>query len=88
MAATAEVKIVTAFADDSQRDIKFGPFTASDSLVSAIKTRVKAFDPTTVQGLYLSDAGATCTRIAAASVTETEIETINLNDVEEEEEGE
>lgn len=79
MAATAEVKVVTAFADDSTRDLKFGPFTASDTLASAIKTRVKAFNPATVQNLYLSDGGATCTRIAAASVTETEVEEINLN---------
>lgn len=79
MAATAEVKIVTAFADDTSRDIKFGPFTAADTLPAAIKTRVKAFSPETVRNLYLSEGGATCTGISAASVTEVEVTDINLN---------
>ena len=82
MAATAEVKLVYSFADDTARDLKIGPLDTDATLVSTVKTNVKAFDPEDVKNIYLSDAGATCTGITAATVVEVEETEINLNDAE------
>lgn len=75
----ATIKLTTAFADETTRDIEFGPLAVSAAGASSIKARVKAFNPADVAGLYVSDGGATCTAITAASVIITNERDINLN---------
>lgn len=77
MAKTVELKIKNAFADESSRDMKFAinPETSLETL----RTNVKAFDPAAIAGIYISEGGATCTGIAAATVLEVEENEINLN---------
>lgn len=78
MAKTAELKIKSAFADDSARDLKFSlnPNTVN---IETIRANAKAFDPATVAGIYISEAGATCTGIVGATLLEKSEEEINLN---------
>lgn len=75
----AFVKLTTDFADETKRDLEFGPLATTAADVETIRTRVKNFDPADVQGLYLSDGGATCTGISAASITVIGKREINLN---------
>lgn len=79
MAATVDVKLQYQFADDTTRELRIGDLTAADSLAGAIRTAAKAFDPTTVQGLYISDAGSSCTQLSAVTLFEVETTDINLN---------
>ena len=79
MAATTDIKLDFTFADDSVRSLRIGDLTAADSLAGAIRTAAKAFDPTTVQGLYISDAGSSCTQLSAVTLFEVETTDINLN---------
>lgn len=78
MANTAVIKMQMAFADDTNRAIELGPFAPTAAAVTNAKTNIKAFDPDDVAGLYLSEGGATCTGVAAASLTVTEKTEINL----------
>lgn len=78
--AKATISITTAFADETTRVLEFGPLATTAAGVETIRNRVKNFDPTDVQGLYLSDGGATCTGITAAEITVTNETEINLND--------
>lgn len=78
MAKTAELKIKSAFADDSARDLKF-PLNPNTVNIETIRANAKAFDPAAVAGIYISEAGATCTGIAGATLFETDENEINLN---------
>ena len=78
MAKTAELTIKNAFADDSTRSIKF-PLNPDNVDSYTLKANVKAFDASNIAGIYLSDGGATCTGISAASLVEVEENEINLN---------
>ena len=80
MAAKATISITTAFADETTRTLEFGPLATTAADVETIRTRVKNFDPATINGLYLSDGGATCTGITAAEVVVSNEREINLND--------
>ena len=62
----ATIKLTTAFADETTRDIEFGPLAVSAAGASTIKARVKAFNPADVA-------------ITAASVIVTNERDINLN---------
>lgn len=75
----ATIKLTTAFADETTRDLEIGPLAVSAAGASTIKARVKAFNPADVAGLYISDGGATCTAITAASIIVTDEREINLN---------
>ena len=75
----AVVKLTTAFADKTTRDLEFGPLAVEAAGASTIKERVKAFDPADVAGVYISDGGASCTAITAASIIVTNETEINLN---------
>lgn len=75
----ATIKLTTAFADETTRDLEIGPLAVSAAGASTIKARVKAFNPADVAGLYVSDGGATCTAITAASIIITNEREINLN---------
>ncbi len=75
----AVIKLTNAFADKTTRDLEIGPLAVSAAGASAIKARVKAFNPADVAGLYISDGGATCTAITAASIIVTDEREINLN---------
>ncbi|MBQ7705054.1 MAG: hypothetical protein IJT73_06490 [Selenomonadaceae bacterium] len=78
MASSATVKLRFGFADDTDRPFELGGFDSDAAVVNAttLKTRVKALDPATFAGKFISEGGATCTGITAATiskVTETEI---------------
>ena len=75
----AIVKITTAFADKTTRDLEFGPLAVSAAGASDIRTRVKAFNPADVANFYVSDGGSSCTAITAASIIVTNETEINLN---------
>ena len=75
----AVVKLTTAFADKTTRDLEFGPLNPVTATPATIKERVKAFDPADVAGVYVSDGGASCTAITAASLIVTNETEINLN---------
>ena len=78
--AKATVKITTSFADETKRDLEFGPLAVTAADIETIRSRVQGFDPATVQGIYLSDEGSTCTGITAAHVIVSNETEINLND--------
>ena len=83
MAAATEMKITFGFADESKRDLKIGPFKPTDAAISGMKTNVMGFnsdDVDDIAGLLLSDDGASCTGIVAASYTTLAKRDINLND--------
>lgn len=83
MAATTEMKITFGFADETKRDLKIGPFKPTDAAISGMKTNIISFnsdDVDDIAGLLLSDGGASCTGIVAASYTNLEKRDINLND--------
>lgn len=75
----ATIKLTTAFADKTTRDLEFGPLAVSAVPIETIRTRVKAFNPSDVAGVYVSDGGSTCTAITAASILVTNETEINLN---------
>lgn len=75
----AYIKLTTAFADNTTRDLEIGPLAVAAAGASTIRTRVKAFNPADVAGLYVSDGGASCTAITAASIIVTNETEINLN---------
>lgn len=78
MANTSTIKMNFGFADDTNRSIELGPFAPTAAAVTNAKTNIKAFDPNEVQGLYISEGGASCTGITAASVTTINETEINL----------
>lgn len=75
----ATIKLTTAFADETTRDIEIGPLAVSAAGASTIKARVKAFNPADVANFYVSDSGSSCTAITAASIIVTNETEINLN---------
>lgn len=77
--AKATLKLTTAFADETTRDLEIGPLAVTAAEKETIRTRVKSFDPATVSGIYISDGGANCTGISAASIIVTNETEINLN---------
>lgn len=83
MAATTEMKLTFGFADETTRDLKIGPFKPTDAAITGMKTNAISFnanDVDDIQGLLLSDGGASCTGIVAASYTTVNKRDINLND--------
>lgn len=86
MATTGSIKIVNQFADDSTRNIEFSGLDPNSEAFTGAKARIKAFDPTTISGIYLSDSGASYTGIVGATLTQITEREFNLNDVEDEEE--
>ena len=81
MAKIGSIKLVNQFADDSTRAIELSPIdVTSDAFVNA-KTNIKAINPSTIAGIYLSEDGASYTGVAAATLVEIETTDFNLNDV-------
>ena len=79
MASTGKIKVNFGFGDETARQVEIGPFAVDAAAITNAKANIKAFDPATVQGLYLSDGGATCTGVVSATVVTTEDTEINLN---------
>ena len=77
--AKSTIKLTTDFADDTKRDLEFGPLEPSAAVANTIRARVQAFNPADVAGVYISDGGASCTGISAASIITTDEREINLN---------
>lgn len=80
MAATSDLKLTFNFADETARNLTLGSFatlTAND-----VRTRVKNFNNNIASygDLYLSDGGATCSGVTAATIVSTTETEINLND--------
>lgn len=86
--ATGTIKIVNQFADDTTRAIEFTGIDPESSAFTQAKSRIKAFDPSSIANIYLSDGGASYTGITAATLVEVTETNFNLNDIDEEEGGE
>lgn len=84
MSANGTIKITNAFADDTTRQIEFSGIDPESAAFTGAKARIKAFDPSTIASVYLSDGGASYTGITAATLTEVTERIFNLNDTEEE----
>lgn len=82
MATKAILKARTAFADETYRDVELGPFDSTKITPAIAKSRIATFNTniSDIASLYLSDAGASCTGITAATLTVDRTEEINLND--------
>lgn len=81
--ATSTLKLTFGFGDESKRDLSLAPFATNAAAISGAKANIKAFnasDTAVIAGLLLSDAGASCTGIAAASIITVNETEINLND--------
>ena len=78
----ATLKIRTAFADETYRDLEFGPFDVTKMTADEAKSRIAAFKTKLgdIAELYLSDGGASCVGITSATLIESTDEEINLND--------
>ena len=83
MAQTAIIKLTSTFADESTRVLELGPFDASATSVTAsnLRANVRTFnaDIANIANLYLSDGGASCEGITAASIIVSTENEINLN---------
>lgn len=83
MAQTATLKFTSTFADESTREVELGPFDANATVVNPqqVRANVRTFnaDIANIANLYLSDSGASCTGITAASIYVTTENEINLN---------
>ena len=82
MATNGTIKITNSFADDSTRSIEFSGIDPNSAAFTGAKARIKAFDPTPIANLYVSDGGASYTGITAATLVETTETEFNLNDAE------
>ena len=82
MATTSILKVKTGFADESVREHEFGPFASSATAITNAKTNIATFNTNIndIKNLYVSDSGASCTGIIAASITTSTETDINLND--------
>ena len=74
MAAKSEIELTTSFADGTNRKITVGPLSPEVATPSAIRGKIKNFNDNIadIAENYLSDSGASCTGITAASITTTE----------------
>lgn len=75
----AIIKLTPAFADGTTRDLEIGPLATDTAVANTVRQRVKAFNPSDVANVYVSDGGASCTGITAASILVTDETEINLN---------
>ena len=75
------LKLRTTYADDSHRDLEFGPFAQNSAAITNIKSNIALVnaDMSNLGQNYLSDSGAVCTGISKAQVIITEENEINLN---------
>ena len=81
--AYADVKLTFGYTDESTRDLKVGPFATNASNLTGLATNIKNFNENElsgVNGLLLSDGGASCTGIIDAHIITTNKTEINLND--------
>lgn len=78
----ATIKVKTAFADETTRELELGPFDAASTAISNAKANIKTFNEniSDIAALYISDGGANCTGIIDATVTVETDDPINLND--------
>lgn len=78
MASSAKINLKFGFADDTDRAFELAGFDSDAAVVSpaTLKARIKNFDFSAFSDTYISESGATCTGVTAATiskVTETEI---------------
>lgn len=79
MAGTGYILIKNAFADDTTRSLKLGPFDESDTAIVNAKANLKALDAAAISDTYLSESGANFASVAAGAVVITTETEINLN---------
>lgn len=79
--AQSILKVTTSFTDDTTREHELGPFKPTASVLTNVKTNIATFNTNvgSLSGIYISEGGAECTGITAASITTTEETEINLN---------
>lgn len=81
MAAKSELELTFGYTDESTRKFKVGKF--APSATTGFKANIKSFNANDVDDIkdkLLSDDGASCTGIVAATIFTEEITDINLND--------
>ena len=81
MAAKSELKMELGYTDETTRTVKYGSF--DPAATTTFKAKIKQFNANSVndiKDLLLSDEGASCTGIVAATITTDNITEINLND--------
>ena len=83
MAQNAFIKLTSSFADETNRVLELGPFdtTATNVTPQQVRANVRTFNTNiaNIANLYLSDEGASCTGITAASIIVSRENEINLN---------
>lgn len=74
------IKLVNQFADSSTRTLEIGPINLDGNAIGDVKTNVKALnsDPSAIAPYYLSDSGASFTKVANAYIITENITPINL----------
>ena len=82
MSAQATIKLTTAFADETKREVEIGPFATTAAAITNAKTNIATFNSniSNLAGLYLSDGGANCIGITDAEVIVKSETVYNLND--------
>ena len=83
--ATSTLKLKFGYTDETTRDVKIEPFATNAAAIQGAKANIISFnanDVPSVAGLLLSDNGASCTGIVAASIITSNVTDINLNDAE------
>lgn len=79
MASTAKIKLQFNYTDDSTRDLEISPLDPTSAAILNAKTNIKAFDTAAVASSFISEGGASCTGIGAATIVKVTENEINLN---------
>lgn len=74
MAATTIIKLTTAYADETKRDIEIGPLAPTSAAVTNAKSNIASINANAgeISGLLLSAGGASFVSISAAHVITSE----------------
>jgi len=79
MSKTITFKVQNSFADETTRNLEFGPFGEGVINSETLRTNAQNFDVDAISDTYLSDGGAKFTGITGVTITELEENEINLN---------
>lgn len=82
MAAVSTIKLVTAFADETKRELEIGPFAPTASVITNAKTNIASVNNniSDFADFYVSEGGASATGIISAQIITLNEREINLND--------
>lgn len=79
--AQSILKLTASYADETKRDLEFGPFSSTSSPITNAKTNIATVNSkvSEIEELFLSESGAKFTGITAAQIVTTNETEINLN---------